>query len=451
MVDKQRAVVSYSIEDVIHMLEHEPLRHDFVSEIMVARIMNRVSIVHLSIERALKFLITDAGGPRQNTHALGSLYQKLLSHDPKSAQFLEETFKAAVRHYRHDPNAARMKYLKTLQGYFNAVGSDTAFQNIRYWELKQSMDDLLFRRVYLWIHMELLHGLREILLATDRLPMGTIANRVERAVKDAMWSPADMAYSEGTPKEQAVHSYNEWLKGFRTWRDALAQAVEKGFGIGDDFMANVTSSAYKALLKATDPAVRYFANTLDVVPSQPRDVIPSVEWLGPEKEQRGLVASPAGTCLGFIERGLDGLWYITPVEAGPAGVSAKAKSQTDARCYLAALLTISSLVTVDGKSRSLRLVREGRSFYTENYDEISGKFKGMVNENVWTHKIVFWDMSHGIDVNAKVRFEVLSWDIPGMVDIVEGEVAKVAQHEVYLSGYELAEYRQGKRHLLDGA
>ncbi len=443
MVDEQRAIVRHSIEDVIHILEHEPIRRDFVPQITVAQVMNRVSIAHLSIERALKFLITVAGGPLVETHDLGRRYQELLSHDPMSAQFLAETFKAAVRHYRHNPNAARTRHLETLQRYFEAVGADTAFQDIRYWELKQSMDDLLLRRIYPWIHIELLHGLREVLLATDRLPMGTVANRVEGAVRNAMWPVTDMAYGPGTAKEKSVRSYLEWRGRFSTWCDALAEAVEKGFDLGDDFMANVTSNAYKTLLESSDQAVRYFAGTLDVVPSQPRDVIPSVEWLGPEKEQRGLVASPAGTCLGFIERGLDGLWYITPVGVGLAGVSAKAKSQTDARCYLAALLTSSSLVTVNGEDRSLRIVREGRSFYKENYDETDRRFRGAGSEDVWTHKIAFWDVSHGIDVNARVRVTVPSWDIPGMVRIVEGKVIEVAQHEVYLSGDEWADIEEG--------
>ncbi len=136
----------------------------------------------------------------------------------------------------------------------------------------------------------------------------------------------------------------------------MADAVQKGFNIGDDFMSDVAKNAHTDLLNSSDPAVKYFANTLDVLPKQPRDVSPPVDWLGLEMERFGSVKTPAGTHLGCIERGFDGLWCITPSQEGLVGVSAKAKTQTDARCYLAILLTSLARVTVEDKDRSIRLV-----------------------------------------------------------------------------------------------
>ena len=428
----QRAIIRHSVRDVIRILENEPVKGDMVLEITVVQVMNRVSIAHLSIERAFKFLITRAGGPLVETHDLRRRYQELLEHDPLSAQFMEETFEAAVRHYRYNPNAANMKHLQTLERYLEVVATDNEFQNIRYWELTQSLDEILLRRISLSIHTELLHGLSELLLTIDRPSMKTVADRVERAVKDAMWPTAEMVYDSGTAKEQSIHSYKEWRRGFNTWCDALAEAVQKHFNIGDDFMANLTRNAYRTLLEAADPAVWYFASTLDVLPSQPRDLIPCVEWLGPEKERRGAVETPAGTHLGFIDRDFDGLWYITSLR----GMSAKARSQTDARCYLAALLSSPALVTMDGEVRSLRIVGDEHSFYEENYDEIGRRFNRTGDENVWTHKVVFWDRNHGIEVNAKLRVEVRRGKTAGIVSIVEGTVTEVAEHEVYLSGSE---------------
>ena len=431
MSDIQRAIVRHSIEDVIHILEHEPVKGDLVPQITAVQVMNRVSIAHLSIERALKFLITKAGGPLVETHDLRRRYKELLLHAPVRARYLEGVFEAAVRHYRYNPNTAYMTHLQTLERYLEVAGSDKAFQGVRYWELTQSLDEILLRQIYLSIHIELLHGLREILLVSD-IPRNTVANRVERAVEDAMWSTADMAYGQGTPEEQSVHSYIAWRQGFNTWSDALADAVQKGFNIGDDFMANVAGNAYGALLKATDPAVRYFANTLDVLPRQPRDVIPCVDWLGPEKERYGSVSTPAGTGLGFIERGLDGLWYVTPLRGRLVAV--KTRRQTDARCYLAILLSRLAQVTVEGEGRSLRIVGEEHSFYGKNYSEINRRLEGTGDDNVWTHKVVFWNRDHSIEVNAKVRVEVRSGNTKGVVDIVEGTVTEVAEHEVYLSG-----------------
>ena len=435
MSDIQRAIVRHSIEDVIHILEHEPVKGDLVPQITAVQVMNRVSIAHLSIERAFKFLITKAGGPLVETHDLRQRYEELLLHNPVQARYLEGVFEAAVRHYQYNPNTAYMTHLQTLERYLEVAGSVKAFQGVRYWELTQSLDEMLLRQIYLSIHIELLHGLSEILLVPDR-PMKTVANRVERAVEDTMWSTADMVDGQGTPKEQSVHSYIAWRRGFSTWSDALAEAAQKGFAIGDDFMANVARNAYGTLLKATDPAVRYFANTLDVLPRQPRDVIPCVEWLGPEKERYGSVSTPAGTGLGFIERGLDGLWYVTPLREGLVAVSAKARSQTDARCYLAILLSRPAQVTVEVEGRSLRIVGEEHSFYGKNYGEINRRFEGTGDDNIWTHKVVFWNRDHGIEVNARVRVEVRPGNIRGLVNIVEGTVTAVAEHEVYLSGSE---------------
>ena len=362
-----------------------------------------------------------------------------------SAKFLEGTFEATVRHYGYNPNATNMTHLKTLERHLEIAGSDKAFQDIRYWELTQSLDEMLLHRIYLSIHIELLHGLNEILLAPDR-PMDTVPNRVERAVERAMWPTAKLAYSPGTPKEHSVRSYMEWRRGFSTWSEALADAVRKGVNIGDDFMADVVSNAYKTLLEAADPAIRYFASTLDVLPGQPRDAIPCVEWLGPEKERNGSVKTPGGTVLGFIDRSPDGLWYITPLREGAVMVSAKARSQTDARCYLAILLTRPAKVTVGGEDRSLRIVGEEYNLFQRNYDQIDWSSERIGDDETWTHKVTPWDRDHGIEVNDRVRIEVRSRETEGVVDVLEGTVTGIAGSEVYLrqeaSGHDMLDIEQ---------
>ena len=432
MADIQRAVIRHSVKDVITILENEPVKRDLVSEITAAQIMNRVSIAHLSIERALKFLIRKAGGPDAWGHSLKRLHQELQLYDLVSAKYLEGVFEAAVQHYCYNSNAANMRHLKTLERYLEVAGSDDAFQDTRYWELTQSLDDILLRQTYLSLHIELLQGLSEILLASDQ-PVKTVVHRVERAVKDAMWSTPDLSRSPGTAKERSVHSYMEWRQGFNTWSEALADAFKKGFNIGDDFMANLALNAYGTLLKAADPAVSYFASTLNVLPPQPRDVIPCVEWLGPEGERFGSVKTPAGTNLGFIERSLDGLWHIDPLLVS---VSAKARSQTDARCYLASLLTSPAQVSVGGKNRSLRIVGEEYSFFHRNHDEITRRYQGVPEDDTWTHKVTFWHKDHGILVNDRARIEVHCRESERMAYIVEGTATEVAEHEVYLSGFE---------------
>ena len=74
MADIQRAIIRHSVRDVIRILENEPVKGDMMPEITAVHVMNRVSIAHLSIERAFKFLITKAGGPLIETHDLRHRY-----------------------------------------------------------------------------------------------------------------------------------------------------------------------------------------------------------------------------------------------------------------------------------------------------------------------------------------------------------------------------------------
>lgn len=432
MVDPRGFIIRHSVEDVLGILEREPVRPDLVTGITAVQLLNRVSLAHLSIERALKFLITNAGGPLIENHALGVQYRELAKHDTVSAELLDQVFEAAVRHYRYNQNARNMTHLGTIERHLTTVGSDRAFQEIRYWELTQSDDEILLR-VYLSIHIELLHGLSQMLLGPDR-PVETVIDRVERAVQDAMWPAARMAYGEGTPQELSVRSYIQWRQGFDTWSEALAAGVDAQFDIGDAFMRDTVSSAYQVLLDASDPAIAYFANTLDILPMQQRNAIPHVEWLGAETERVGTVSTPAGTPLGRIERGPDGIWYITPLRDGLVRISAKSRTQTDARCYLAALLTRETRVRVGSDYRELRVVGTEHNLFNPNYEAVLSERER--DNQAWTHKITFWDHDHGIEAGDRLRVEARSIEQSRICRVLEGTATEVAKHEVYVSGFD---------------
>ena len=201
------------------------------------------------------------------------------------------------------------------------------------------------------IHIELLRGIKHI-LRNPELQVWTVADRVENAAKEAMFPAAGLAFSPGTAKEVEVNSYLEWLKQFSSFRDAFASVVTNPAQYGNTIAIEFSRAGLQTLKQSTDPAVRYFAHSLDVLPEQSRDVIPCVKWLGPEDFISGLVNTPGGTFLGHIERGRDGLWYITPATAGLVMVEAKAKSQTDARCYLASIL--SRIATFESEGETAR-------------------------------------------------------------------------------------------------
>ena len=68
MTNYKGSIIEFSLDDVIHILEHAPVQSDMVPEIVVARIMNRGPIAHLAIERALKFLLEKANGTWEEHH-----------------------------------------------------------------------------------------------------------------------------------------------------------------------------------------------------------------------------------------------------------------------------------------------------------------------------------------------------------------------------------------------
>lgn len=428
----EQLIIQYSVQDVIQILENEPVQPDLIGQITAVQLLNRISMAHLSIERAMKFLIRKAGGPLVEDHHLGKRLRELTEHDPILAELLRCAFGEAVKHYQYNPNAPNMKHLQSLEAYFNLVGSNKAFQDLRYWELSQSMNDVMLRQIYLSLHLEILRAIYELLFVHNRFR--TVADRVEWAVDDAMSSNTDLAYSPGTDKENSVRSYFEWLSGYSSRGEALADAVRNNFDFGDPFMTEVIRSAYHMLLKSADPAVSYFARSLDVLPPQPREVIPPVEWLGEERYQRGIVSTPSGENLGVIERGPDGLWYVTPFRPGLVMISAKAESQTDARSYLATLLTEEIEIVIKGRKCALRIVGGGHRFFARE-DDRSSKFKrGDAEETAWTYKIAFWDDEHGIELGDRVEAKAPQKEQEALVHMLSGTVTEVAGHQVSLVG-----------------
>lgn len=432
MVEIDQAVMRHSVQDVIRILENQPVRVDLFGQITAVQIMNRVSIAHLSIERALKFLNTRAGEPLTKDHHLANHLRELAQRKPDFADYLERAFHAAVRHYRYNPYVSKMGHLKSLQAYLDLVGSDRAFQDLRYWELHQSPDEALLRQLHLALHMELLRAMLQLL--RSREPTETVASRVERAVKRAMWSPSALVANPGSKRDDSVSAYLEWRQGFASWSDALAEAVQHQFMIGDEFANNMVRKAYGTLLESTDLAVSYYAETLDVLPRQPRDAIPPVEWLRPPPHQMGFVNTPSGETLGEIERRWDGLWSVAPYQDGPVAVVARARSQTDARCYLAVLFSRLAEVAVNGEKRQLRIVASKETLLDWITDRAGDADDPPQADEALPLPVVFWDAEHGLKGDDRIRIKVRLGPERQTVDVLSGVVTQVKEHIVYLLG-----------------
>ena len=430
----ERTIVQISIEDVIRILEDSPARnHSLLRHITIAEVMNRVSIAHLSIEKAIKFLIREAGGKIIEKHHLGNRFRDLKVHDAESAAFLEDAFEAAKNHYGLNDRAEGMTHFRSLDVYLVTTGSDYVFDEIRYWELAPSTSEIFLRQVHIFIHMELLYGLHEILIEPDR-PKETVKDRVERAVETALFPSGVVSYAQIKGNKPSLNSPAEWLQQFDTCCEALADAVQRNFALESELAAEVTRAAYKSLLEAKDPAARHFASTLDVLPRQSRDIKPELEWLESHGQRWAQVTTPAGDTLGFAELGPHRLWYITPIRSGLLGVSAKAQSLTDAKCYLGQLLTRSAKVTVDGKTSTLRVVGEEDHAFRPGQTQSDDLEQDLDGPKLYTAS--FWDENHGIATGQEIRIEAQR-NAPGDLifsDALSGCVQEVRGHQVSVLG-----------------
>ena len=212
-----------------------------------------------------------------------------------------------------------------------------------------------------------------------------------------------------------MKNYSQWLGGFQNDREAIAAALMGKEAPKDEFTLEIIRKTQTELENSSDPAVRYFAETLTVLPHQPRDATPRVEWLGPEKYQYGEVTTPAGDNLGFIRRRPDGLWNVEPTMSGPIMRAAITKTQTDARCFLAQLLTRPARVIANGKERTLRITAEEGNFFNKTYDHSAWQ-----NEEVGLPKLQDARSIFGTSNTASAREKACNWKC-------EAQVAREAQ------------------------
>ena len=436
MTDTKRLVIRESVLDVITMLEDEPVEGDLFIHLTAVRTFNRISLAHLSIERAIKYLIIAAGAEFEEEHDLNDRYNKISQCDPESAAFLRGAFQAAVKHYNYNPNKKSMGHLASLPLYLQTTASNAIFNGIRYWELVQDTDSRILQTIILPIHMELLRALSEILLEARR-PKETVKHRVDHAVQEAVLPSNQLAYSPGSRKASLVRRYLDWLNSHDSPADALKHAAESQFEVGDDYSSSMVKTAHQSLLRASDPAVKYFANFLSVLPKQQRDILAEVLWLESGDSPRAQVTSPSGVCLGYIFRNWDGRWYIVPMLSGPLGPSVKAANKTDAISYLSTLLSKPVLATVNGEEHHLRVMQQSYTAFPARQDRASPENDGDTDLDSRTHEVTFWQLDHGIKPGDDVSIDVLeneNPDSPQPRDVLRGKVLEVTGSSILVSG-----------------
>ena len=126
---------------------------------------------------------------------------------------------------------------------------------------------------------------------------------------------------------------------------------------------------------------------------------------------------------------------ITPLEGGLVQVADIAKSMADAKHYLVNRLTRQVTVTVNGKSKQLRIVSEHDFFLPHNPS--------------WTldiedsaYELEFWDANHGLRPGEEVLMKLQSEAVPDSVSVLEGTVTKVEEQKVSVTGTDFLTSRE---------
>ncbi len=464
-----RYKIQESIADAISILDSAPMHHDLFQEKMIVELTNRMPIAHLAIERGLKALYAVVGGETARIHSLYKLYVDLREYDKGSkdsavflaeaADFLAEAFKDAVRFFGYNVNVKGFKHFRSLDVYLSRVGTENAFNALRYWAIGESpKGGNPIPYISPLIHRELLYALRCLFILSSR---ETVSGRVERIVADAMYMYRGRQISYGSDdagKEQSVRWYMDWLFKEHTTRcSALEEAVTQGFVVTDDqFVVQTLRDAYEDLRQSMDPAVQYYFRTLTYLPEGSQrlspDAVPEIEWRNFDKT-RGLVVTPAGTFLGEVQKYADGGWGIIPSENGLMKVIETARALRDAKAYLVNRLTKQVTVTVNGESKQLRMVGNRDFFPRAAWTAETGTPIDEGDEGLTTYELELWDANHGLhlgeEVSMELQMELQSEAGHRIVSVLKGTITAVTEQKVSIKGTDVFTPRENVEALVN--
>ncbi len=436
----ERYKVERSIEDVMEMIDASPMRKDMVSFANSVQLTNRAHNAHLAIEQGLKTLIVHAGGEFEETHALLKLFRRLEAADEDTAAFLATAFNDAVDFFGYSVNSDGFSHFRSLEDYLARVGGQKAFELYRYWTLDSlSETGRDIPPISLPVHRELLQA---IALLVGPEMRRTVSQRVDQAIFHAMADTRHMWYTDtDTEKQAQVRNYLSWFQAQKApYRFVLKDLVRRKFRVGEDeYTGQVLKEAYERLRQSEDPAMRYFIDRLEYLPKNSQKPIvgfnPKMEWFN-DKETRGMVVTPGGSLLGFVEKYADGGWGIEPAETGLARVTDVAETLADAKRYLVDRLTRRIDVKFGDVIKETRIVSDS--------DFIVPARRG----DDWTdtanstesYELEFWDEQHDLQSGSPITARLRHKEHPSLVSVLKGDVCSVNGNKVLVSGSELLDY-----------
>lgn len=444
----ERFKIQGSIKRAIEILDSIPPQRDLVPEANTVNLIDPLSTAHLAIERALKALISDAGGTYGHTHGLNKLYRCLGDCNQEIFQYLAKAFNDAVGFFGYNVNVKGLRQFRSIEEYLAKVGTERTYQQLRYWAIEESTEEnSAISYISLQIHRELLWALWVGFWPKRR---DTVSIRVEREVTRAIERQISFT-TEDQGTELPIARYMNWMAGkHRTHCAALKFLVRVGFAaIGDAYLETALRKSYDDLRQSADPAVRYYLGTLTYLPRgsqrRNRDATPEVEWANADMTS-GVVMSLGGSWLGIVQRCADGAWAITPSEEGLVQITDIAEALADAKHYLVSRLTRVASCVVNGERREMRLCIYDRfGFWSTSSAHVWNSTDS--ETDAATYDVEFWDACHGVKRGDRVSIGI-SWNeddasasvLYGIVGDVENQKVSIIGSDVWILKRSLEEW-----------
>ena len=218
---------------------------------------------HLSIEKAMKFLLHRKAVKTGRSHGLESLLNLMNEADK---EYLERAFREAVEFYLINPTDNGMGHTESLAKYLDKTGSEKFFTLMRYWHIENPTEDKMNKIIKLIpaIHSELLYAMLELLMPIHA-PLRTVNDRVEDQIirtttesQDASRLPYD-----GT-LDCAASECIRWVRRYGTRKEAMTDAIKQRFQVsGYPEINDLFENSYHTLKHLNDPAVRFFIAQAD--------------------------------------------------------------------------------------------------------------------------------------------------------------------------------------------
>ncbi len=252
----RNSIAQNSVWDIIRMIQLAPVQSDLVPDVVINRVLNRIPLAHLTIEKSLKYRIQQSVGEYKYGHDLHKQLDLLRESAQTDAEFLDQAFARAVSYYDIDATKPINRHYSSLQAYLKATGREKHFAEMRYWSLDYQLDDDLISRIDLRIHVEILYAAYSVFFSQTVLRY-TLPDRVDEAIKDALAPEPNFAYIPGTSREADFKVYGQWIQQHDSYEEIIQDAIRCNFETSHFYTNGSMRNTVARLRESTDFAVQH--------------------------------------------------------------------------------------------------------------------------------------------------------------------------------------------------